>query len=86
MITGAVYTHVFNEPGVYRYVCTQHERNGMVGMVIVSRPTPASPRARQNRRASRAVSQSVRARPAGSGRLPVPPASPAPARSRAGAQ
>lgn len=35
LITGAVYTHVFNEPGVYRYVCTQHERNGMVGMVIV---------------------------------------------------
>jgi nitrite reductase (NO-forming) len=29
------FTHVFTVPGVYRYVCTLHEGNGMKGVVIV---------------------------------------------------
>lgn len=33
--SGDTYARAFPEPGVYRYVCTQHERNGMIGMVIV---------------------------------------------------
>jgi len=32
---GQSYTHVFTEPGVYRYVCTLHEGSGMKGEVIV---------------------------------------------------
>jgi len=32
---GQSYTHVFTEPGVYRYVCALHEGNGMKGEVIV---------------------------------------------------
>lgn len=33
--TGAVYSHVFDKPGTYHYVCTLHESNGMKGTVIV---------------------------------------------------
>ena len=35
---GAVYAHVFTEPGEYRYYCSVHgtEQVGMVGTVIVS--------------------------------------------------
>ena len=32
---GQVFTRVFTVPGVYRYVCTLHEGNGMKGMVVV---------------------------------------------------
>src|SRR6185437_1521705 len=35
LVSGQVYTKVFAIPGVYHYVCTQHEHNGMVGTVIV---------------------------------------------------
>ncbi|MGH9474046.1 MAG: multicopper oxidase domain-containing protein [Terriglobales bacterium] len=33
--SGQSFTYVFNVPGIYHYVCTQHEHNGMVGVVIV---------------------------------------------------
>jgi plastocyanin len=36
---GQSYSHVFTEPGVYRYVCTLHEGSGMKGVVVV-RPSP----------------------------------------------
>lgn len=32
---GATFTHRFEIPGVYRYFCTLHEAEGMVGTVIV---------------------------------------------------
>jgi copper-containing nitrite reductase len=32
---GQIFTRVFTVPGVYRYVCTLHEGNGMKGTVIV---------------------------------------------------
>lgn len=32
---GQVYSRVFTVPGIYRYVCTLHEANGMKGVVIV---------------------------------------------------
>jgi nitrite reductase (NO-forming) len=32
---GQAFTRVFTVPGVYRYVCTLHEANGMKGVVIV---------------------------------------------------
>lgn len=32
---GQVYLHTFDVPGTYRYVCTHHERDGMVGSVVV---------------------------------------------------
>ena len=32
---GQTFTRVFTVPGVYRYVCTLHEANGMKGVVIV---------------------------------------------------
>ena len=35
MQPGQVFTHVFTVPGVYRYVCTLHEANGMKGVVVV---------------------------------------------------
>jgi plastocyanin len=35
MQPGQVFTRVFTVPGVYRYVCTLHEANGMKGMVVV---------------------------------------------------
>ncbi len=35
MQPGQVFTRVFTVPGVYRYVCTLHEGNGMKGMVVV---------------------------------------------------
>ena len=40
LLSGQIYTKTFTIPGVYHYVCTQHEHNGMVGIVIV-RPTGA---------------------------------------------
>jgi plastocyanin len=36
---GQSFSRVFTTPGVYRYVCTLHEANGMKGVVIV-RPEP----------------------------------------------
>lgn len=39
MPPGAVFAHVFDKPGVYRYVCVLHESSGMKGTVIV-RPGP----------------------------------------------
>ena len=36
---GQTFARVFTVPGVYRYVCTLHEANGMKGVVIV-RPLP----------------------------------------------
>ena len=36
---GQTFSRVFTVPGVYRYVCTLHEANGMKGVVIV-RPLP----------------------------------------------
>jgi plastocyanin len=35
MLSGQTFTKTFDQPGVYRYVCTPHERNGMIGTVIV---------------------------------------------------
>jgi plastocyanin len=35
---GQSFSRVFTAPGVYRYVCTLHERMGMKGVIIV-RPT-----------------------------------------------
>lgn len=32
---GQSFTHTFNVPGVYRYVCTLHETSGMKGVIIV---------------------------------------------------
>src|SRR5215469_13007859 len=32
---GQTYSRVFTVPGIYRYVCTLHEANGMKGVVIV---------------------------------------------------
>ena len=32
---GAVWTYTFTVPGTYRYVCLPHERQGMIGTVIV---------------------------------------------------
>jgi plastocyanin len=32
---GQTFARVFTVPGVYRYVCTLHEANGMKGVVIV---------------------------------------------------
>jgi len=32
---GQTYSRVFTVPGIYRYVCTLHEGNGMKGVVIV---------------------------------------------------
>lgn len=34
---GGTYSHRFEVPGVYRYFCTLHEAEGMVGTVIVRR-------------------------------------------------
>ncbi|HEV2133278.1 MAG TPA: copper-containing nitrite reductase [Terracidiphilus sp.] len=39
MYPGTTFYHVFNQPGVYHYVCTIHESAGMKGIVIV-RPGP----------------------------------------------
>ncbi|HXE31182.1 MAG TPA: multicopper oxidase domain-containing protein [Terriglobales bacterium] len=33
--SGQSFTYVFHTPGVYHYVCTQHEHSGMVGTIIV---------------------------------------------------
>jgi copper-containing nitrite reductase len=35
MQPGQTYSRVFTVPGIYRYVCTLHEANGMKGVVIV---------------------------------------------------
>jgi plastocyanin len=35
MQPGQTFARVFTAPGVYRYVCTLHEANGMKGVVIV---------------------------------------------------
>ncbi len=35
---GQTFAHRFTVPGVYRYVCTLHEGNGMKGVVIVNAP------------------------------------------------
>jgi plastocyanin len=32
---GMTFSHTFKRPGTYRYFCTLHEGNGMVGEVIV---------------------------------------------------
>lgn len=32
---GETFTHTFSEPGLYRYVCTPHQTQGMVGAVEV---------------------------------------------------
>lgn len=39
MAPNTVFAHVFDKPGVYRYVCVLHETSGMKGTVIV-RPGP----------------------------------------------
>ncbi len=38
MEPGQTFTHKFTVPGVYRYVCTLHEGNGMKGVVVVKAP------------------------------------------------
>jgi copper-containing nitrite reductase len=35
LLAGQNYAHTFSRPGVYHYVCTQHEHNGMVGTIVV---------------------------------------------------
>ena len=32
---GETFTHTFNKPGVYKYVCAVHEAQGMIGEVVV---------------------------------------------------
>jgi len=32
---GQSFTHTFNVPGLYRYVCTLHETSGMKGVIIL---------------------------------------------------
>jgi len=32
---GQSFARVFNQPGIYRYVCTLHEANGMKGVIVV---------------------------------------------------
>ena len=32
---GETFTHTFNKPGVYKYVCAVHEGQGMIGEVVV---------------------------------------------------
>jgi len=32
---GETFTHTFTEPGVYKYVCTPHQTQGMLGVVEV---------------------------------------------------
>jgi plastocyanin len=32
---GQSYARIFNQPGLYRYVCTLHEGNGMNGFIVV---------------------------------------------------
>lgn len=32
---GQSYSHVFTKPGIYKYVCTLHENNGMKGIIVV---------------------------------------------------
>jgi len=39
---GQTFTHKFTVPGVYRYVCTLHEGNGMKGVVVVKAPSAAN--------------------------------------------
>ena len=39
--SGQSYTRVFRQPGVYHYVCTQHENSRMIGTIIV-RPAAAA--------------------------------------------
>lgn len=41
---GQTFSRVFTVPGVYRYVCTLHESNGMKGVVIVRSPRVLSAR------------------------------------------
>ena len=36
---GQIFTHVFEKPGTYRYICTHHEGDGMLGTVVVA-PAP----------------------------------------------
>lgn len=33
---GHAYTHKFAVPGIYHYVCSYHEADGMIGTVIVA--------------------------------------------------
>lgn len=33
---GQIYFHMFTVPGVYHYVCTFHDEDGMVGAVVVN--------------------------------------------------
>jgi copper-containing nitrite reductase len=35
VLAGQQYSRTFGTPGVYHYVCTQHEHNGMVGTIVV---------------------------------------------------
>lgn len=32
---GQSFTHTFDVPGLYRYVCTLHETSGMKGVIIL---------------------------------------------------
>ncbi|WP_181685854.1 plastocyanin/azurin family copper-binding protein [Halorhabdus salina] len=34
--SGGTYTHTFEEPGAYPYVCIPHEADGMAGTIVVS--------------------------------------------------
>jgi len=37
MAPGAKYSHKFTVPGTYKYVCIPHEKDGMVGVVVVKK-------------------------------------------------
>lgn len=37
MTPGAKYSHKFTVPGTYKYVCIPHEKDGMLGEVIVKK-------------------------------------------------
>jgi plastocyanin len=45
---GATFTHTFDVPGTYIYVCSPHEEDGMMGIVVVrngtSQPAEGAPR------------------------------------------
>jgi plastocyanin len=50
VMPGSRFRHTFTQPGRYRYFCLTHERDGMVGEVIVQpQPAPPSPRVATSR-------------------------------------
>lgn len=40
VMPGAKFRHTFTTPGTYRYFCSSHEMDEMIGEVVVQPPTP----------------------------------------------